>query len=99
MKTRGVTIKPSLTHSQGIENRIEKFRPMSRLKKAPACIGDSSPVVRGLAFVRSTCLSMSRSQKSLIMHPAERQESAPTVKRDVYQSDGGKAGAAKARPQ
>ena len=81
MKTNGVTIRPSLMHSVGSWNRIEKFRAIRPERKAPACIGESSPVVKGLALVLSTCLSMSLSVKSLIIHPALRHDRAPTVKR------------------
>ena len=57
-------------------------------KKILDYIGVSSPVVRGLAFVLSTCLSISRSAKSLMMHPADRHPNAPTLKRAAVLMDG-----------
>ena len=77
MKTRGVTINPSFTHSGGKLKSTPKLIAIKPAKKPPAYFGDSSPVVRGLAFVLSTCLSMSLSAKSLMMHPADLQDSAP----------------------
>lgn len=86
-------------HSQGRENRIEKLRVINPARKAPAYVGDSSPVVRGLAFVRSTCLSISRSVKSLMMQPALRHDSAPTVKRPTVNRFGIIVGELRASPQ
>jgi hypothetical protein len=57
-------------------------------KKILDYVGVSSPVVRGLAFVLSTCLSISLSAKSLMMHPADRHPSAPTLKRAAVLMDG-----------
>ena len=92
-------MKPSLMHSKGSWKRMEKFSVMSPARKAPACLGVSSPVVRGRALVRSTCLSMSRSVKSLMMQPALLQERAPTVNKPRVYKLGIKVGLPKAKPQ
>ena len=75
----GVMQSPILMHSKGRAKRTPKLDAIRRAKKLPACMGESSPVVKGLAFVLWTCLSMSRSRKSLIMQPADLQVKAPTV--------------------
>jgi len=92
-------MKPSLTHSQGKLNRIEKFSPMRPARNAPACLGESSPVVSGLAFVLSTCLSISLSAKSLMIQPALRQLKAPSVNKLTVHKDGIKVGELNASPQ
>ena len=99
MNTSGVTINPSLTHSDGSENSMLKFKVISPARNSPACLADSSPVVSGLALVLSTCLSISRSAKSLMIQPAERHESAPTVNRDHKYKFGIMVGEERARPQ
>ncbi len=73
--------------------------PISPAKKVPACNGESSPVVRGLAFVLSTCLSISLSEKSLIIHPALLALNAPTVKRPTVHIEGTSVGELSAKPQ
>lgn len=75
-------------HSIGKLKSTPKFTAMSPLRNSPAYVVESSPVVRGLALVLSTCLSMSLSAKSLMMHPAERQPSAPIEKRAIVLSGG-----------
>ena len=75
--TNGVTMKPNLTHSGGRLNKTPKLIVISPARNPPAYFGDNSPVVRGLALVLSTCLSISLSAKSFMMHPADRHESAP----------------------
>lgn len=99
MKTNGVTIKPSFIHSHGKLKSTEKLTLISAVKKAPACNGVISPVVSGLALVRSTCLSMSLSAKSLMMQPALLHERAPKVKRPTVVRDGIIVGELSARPQ
>ena len=85
--------------SQGSWNRIEKFIAISPVKKMPALTGVISPVVKGLALVLWTCLSISLSAKSLITHPADLVHSAPTVKRVSILKLGIAPGAPKHRPQ
>lgn len=92
-------MKPSFTHSHGKLNKIEKFIPISPARNAPACFGDISPVVSGLAFVLSTCLSISLSAKSLMIHPALRQLNAPTVNKPIVHNDGIIVGELNANPQ
>lgn len=99
MKTNGVTMKPSLMHSKGSEKRMEKLSVINPARKVPACFGVSSPVVRGRALVRSTCLSMSLSVKSLIMQPALRHERAPTVKSPIVYKEGIIVGVLRAKPK
>ena len=99
MNTSGVTMRPSLMHSGGKLNNTEKLIPMSAARKAPAYVVLSSPVVSGLALVLSTCLSMSLSQKSFIIQPALRHDSAPTVKRPIVDKLGIKVGELNAKPQ
>ena len=98
-KTIGVTIKPNLTHSGGRLNSIEKLNAINPDRKAPACFVLSSPVVKGLALVRATCLSMSRSVKSLMMHPADLQPMAPAVKRAIVFKGGISVGEPSMIPQ
>ena len=86
-------------HSHGRENRTLKFIPISPARNKPACDGESSPVVNGLAFVRSTCLSISLSQKSLIIQPADLQDKAPTVNKETVAIDGIMVVEPKANPQ
>jgi len=92
-------MKPSLTHSAGKLKSTPKLTPSSPPRNAPACNGESSPVVKGLALVRSTCLSMSRSAKSLIMQPALLALRAPTVKSPTVQRLGIRVGELRASPQ
>ena len=73
-----MTARPSLTHSGGKLNKTPKFIAIKPLRKTPAYFGLNSPVVNGLALVLSTCLSISRSAKSLIIHPADLQPNAPS---------------------
>lgn len=82
-KTNGVTTNPSFTHSGGKLNSTPKLMAINPVKNAPAYFGEISPVVSGLAFVLSTCLSISLSAKSLIMHPADLQLRAPKVNNDM----------------
>ena len=99
MKTTGVTIKPYLIDSQGKEKRIEKLIAISPVKKMIAYFWEISPVVRGRAFVRSTCLSISLSAKSLITHPADLVENAPIVNSESIFKLGIVPGAPNASPQ
>lgn len=77
----------------------EKLMPINPVKNVPAYSGDSSPVVKGLALVLSTCLSISLSVKSLMMQPALLQERAPTVNKPIIHKSGMRVGEARARPQ
>lgn len=86
-------------HSQGNENNTPKLIPMRPVKNSPACNGEISPVVKGLAFVLSTCLSMSLSKKSFIIQPADRHDKAPRVNKDISLKLGRIAGLPKANPQ
>ena len=86
-------------HSQGKENRIEKFKAIKPVRKTPACKGLISPVVRGLALVLSTCLSISLSKKSFMMQPADLVENAPTVNRVSIFKEGIRVGEPNAKPQ
>ena len=99
MNTSGATISPKYTHYVGKLNNTEKLTAIKPLKNRPAYMGDNSPVVKGLAFVRSTFLSISRSQKSLIMQPELRHDRAPTVNRPNIQALGRRVGELRARPQ
>ena len=99
MKTSGVTINPSLTHSQGRLKSTPKLTVIKPPRKRPAYFGESSPVVNGLAFVRSTCLSISLSVKSLIIHPADLQLNAPIENRAKVLTDGTIVGDPRAMPQ
>ena len=92
-------MNPNLTHSGGKLNKTPKFMAINPAKKPPACFGDSSPVVKGLALVLSTCLSISLSAKSLIMHPADLQLKAPRENRAIIDGEGIKPGDPKANPQ
>lgn len=92
-------MSPYLTHSHGSENNIEKLIPISVAKNHPAYLTDNSPVVSGLALVLSTCLSISLSAKSLIMHPADLVVRAPTVKSDSIFKLGMRVGEPSAKPQ
>jgi hypothetical protein len=86
-------------HSWGKLKRTPRLIPNSPPKKVPAYNGDSSPVVKGLAFVLSTCLSMSRSAKSFMMQPALRAVSAPTVNKLTVHKLGIMVGELRASPQ
>jgi hypothetical protein len=99
MKTRGVTTNPIMTHLGGRLNKIPKLKAIKADRKAPACIGLISPVVKGLALVLSTCLSMSRSVKSLIIQPALRAERAPKVNNPIVHKLGISVGELRASPQ
>lgn len=79
----GVTNRPNLIDSYGRENNIEKFNPINEVKNNPAYMGEISPVVNGLSFVLSTCLSISLSHKSLMTQPADLQENAPIVNKEI----------------
>jgi len=68
-------------------------------KNFPAYFGVSSPVVSGLALVLSTFLSISISEKSLIMQPALLAVSAPTVNRPTVHKLGTKVVELNASPQ
>jgi hypothetical protein len=50
-------------------------------RNAVARAGETAPRAKGREAVRSTFLSISRSQRSLTVHPAPRRSSAPTPKR------------------
>jgi hypothetical protein len=99
INTKGVTIIPNLMHSVGKLNSTPKLMPSRPPKKVPAYNEDNSPVVNGLALVLSTCLSMSRSAKSLIMQPALRAVSAPTVNKPTVHKLGIIVGELRASPQ
>lgn len=86
-------------HSQGRLKRTEKLIPIKPARKVPAYVGDSSPVVKGLALVLSTCLSISRSVKSLMMQPAARHPSAPIVNSPIVDRGGIHDGDPRAIPQ
>ena len=92
-------MRPSLMHSQGREKSILKFSVINPARNTPACVGESSPVVRGRALVLSTCMSMSLSVKSLMIQPALRQDKAPTVNRPSMYGFGIKVEELKAKPQ
>ncbi len=92
-------MSPYLIHSHGNENKIEKFIAIKPPKNIPACKGLNSPVVRGLALVLSTCLSISLSAKSLIIQPADLVEKAPIVNKEIIFNEGITAGEPKAKPQ
>lgn len=94
-----MTINPSFTHSQGKLNKTPKFIPIKAAKNVPAYVEDNSPVVNGLAFVLSTCLSISLSAKSLIIHPALLQLKAPTVNKPTVHNEGSSVGVLSAKPQ
>src|SRR5256885_1377510 len=51
--------------------------------KKNADLGDMAPRAMGRNLVRETCESNSRSQKSLMVQPAERMMKAPEAKRAV----------------
>ena len=76
-----------------------KLSVISPARNTPAYVADSSPVVRGRAFVRSTCLSMSLSVKSFMMQPALLQERAPTVNRPSMYGFGTTVDELRASPQ
>lgn len=97
--TTGVTISPYFTHSHGNENNMPKLRAISPVKKTPAYVSESSPVVNGLALVLSTCLSISRSKKSFIIHPADLVARAPTVNKLIIYNEGITVGDPSANPQ
>ena len=88
IKTSGVTAPPNITHCGGRLKSTPKFIAISPDKNTLDYVGVSSPVVRGLAFVLSTCLSISLSAKSLMMHPADRQPSAPTLNKAAVLIEG-----------
>lgn len=92
-------MRPSLTHSGGKLKSTPKLTPSRTPKNVPACNGDSSPVVSGLAFVRSTCLSISRSAKSFITQPALRADNAPNVNSPTVHKLGSRVGELSASPQ
>ena len=86
-------------HSLGKLNNTEKLNAIRPARNVPAWAGESSPVVKGRALVRSTCLSMSRSVKSFIIQPADLQESAPNENKPTVHKFGIKVGELKAKPQ
>ena len=86
-------------HSHGSENNMLKLIAIKADKNIPACFGVISPVVKGLAFVLSTCLSISLSRKSLIMQPADLVEKAPRVNKPIIGNDGNKVGDPSTNPQ
>ena len=86
-------------HSRGKLKRTPRLIPRRPPKKVPAYNGESSPVVKGLAFFLSTCLSMSRSAKSFMIQPALRAVSAPTVNKPTVHKLGIMVGELKASPQ
>ncbi len=59
--------------------------PMSRRanKNIKPCFGVMAPLASGLFLVRSTCLSKSRSHKSLMTQPAPRMMTAPMIKKVI----------------
>lgn len=97
--TKGVIINPILIHSQGKEKSTAVLALIKPAKKSPACLGESSPVVSGLAFVLSTCLSISRSVKSFIIQPADLAVSAPNVNNPTVHGFGMIVVDPSARPQ
>ena len=94
-----MTMNPSFMHSIGRLNKTPKLIVISPAKNLPAYFGESSPVVKGLAFVLSTCLSISLSAKSFMIQPAERQDNAPTENNPSMYGDGIKPGDPRAKPQ
>ncbi len=97
--TIGVTISPYLTASHGSWNKIVKLIAINELRNMLALTGVISPVVRGLALVLSTCLSISLSHKSLITQPADLVQTAPTVNKATLNKLGMPVAEPKARPQ
>jgi hypothetical protein len=77
IKTIGVTAIPSFTHSIGKLNKTPKFTAINPDKKIAPYLFEISPVVKGLALVLSTCLSISLSAKSFIIQPADLHPRAP----------------------
>ena len=99
MKTRGVTINPIFTQVTGRLNNTEKLMAINPDKKVPAYNGLNSPVVKGLALVLSTCLSISLSVKSFIIQPELLHDRAPTVNKLTIHKLGINVGEPRARPQ
>lgn len=62
---------------------ITKHDAVKPQKASSAPDVDISPVVNGLYFVRCTCLSMSKSQKSFIIHPADLAARAPIENKEA----------------
>ena len=97
--TNGVTAHPRAMVDAGSWKRIPKFIAINPDKNNLACVGEISPVVSGLAYVLSTCLSISLSARSLITHPADLAPIAPAVKRPIVYGHGTYPGAPNMIPQ